>query len=112
MFGQTEITIISQELQNRRAIFIAGHHGIDAIGFDAADVGASYGWWDHRREQLADAKAVLDIFILRARPLSSAQSLRFAPIVDDRAQSASVRSIDCASQFSSIINGRVPLMPR
>jgi SanA protein len=68
VFGQTEVTIISQELHNRRAIFIAGHQGIDAIGFDAAEVGTFYGLLDRCREQFADVNAVLDIFLFRTRP--------------------------------------------
>ena len=68
VFGQTEITIISQELHNRRAIFIAGHNGIDAIGFDAAGVGTLYGLFDDCREQFADVDAVLDLFLFRTRP--------------------------------------------
>ncbi|TSC56991.1 MAG: SanA protein [Parcubacteria group bacterium Gr01-1014_18] len=37
IFGQTSITLISQEFQNKRAIAIAEHYGIVALGFNAAE---------------------------------------------------------------------------
>ena len=40
IFGQTEVTVISQKFHNERAIFIAGHRGVDAIGFNAPEVDA------------------------------------------------------------------------
>jgi SanA protein len=68
VFGQTQITIISQEFHNRRAIFIACHRGVDAIGFNAPEVDA-YDSFDTRcREQLARVDAVLDIFLFRRQP--------------------------------------------
>ena len=38
VFGQDRITIISQKFHNQRAIFLASHCGIDAIGFNAPEV--------------------------------------------------------------------------
>jgi SanA protein len=38
VFGQGNIIVVSQEFHNQRAIFIAQHRGIDAIGFNAPDV--------------------------------------------------------------------------
>jgi SanA protein len=38
VFGQSRITVVSQRFHNERAIFLAQHHGIDAIGFNAQDV--------------------------------------------------------------------------
>ena len=35
IFGQTSITIISQQFHNERAIYLANHFGIKAIGFNA-----------------------------------------------------------------------------
>jgi len=68
VFGLTEVTIISQEFHNRRAIFIARHRGIDAIGFNAAEVGTDEGLFARCREQFADVSAVLDIFLFRTQP--------------------------------------------
>lgn len=68
VFGQTQITIISQEFHNRRAIFIARHRGVDAIGFNAPDVDAYYSFKTHCREQLARMNTIFDIFIFQRRP--------------------------------------------
>jgi len=68
IFGQSSITVISQKFQNQRAIFIAQHRGIDAIGFNAYDVGAYFGLKTKVREQLARVIALLDVFLLRAKP--------------------------------------------
>lgn len=40
VFGQTAITVVSQEFHNQRAIFIARHRGVDAIGFNAPEADA------------------------------------------------------------------------
>lgn len=56
IFGQTSITFISQKFHNQRAIYIAKHHNINAIGFNAKDVYKS-----HFREYLARSKASLDL---------------------------------------------------
>ena len=56
IFGQTAITFISQKFHNQRAIYIAEHYNIKAIGFNAKDVYNS-----HFREYLARSKARLDL---------------------------------------------------
>jgi SanA protein len=66
VFGQ--VTIISQNFHNRRAIFLALHHGIDAIGLHASDVAPCYVFKTLLREQFAEVKAALAIFALRAQP--------------------------------------------
>jgi SanA protein len=68
VFGQDAITIISQEFHNRRAIFIAKHSGLDAIGFNASDLRAYDGLKIHLREQLATVVAVMDILVLNRQP--------------------------------------------
>jgi SanA protein len=68
VFGQAQITIISQEFHNRRAIFIARHRGMDAIGFNAPYVDAYYSFKTHCREQLAKMNTILDIFVFQRRP--------------------------------------------
>ncbi|APY07725.1 protein SanA [Winogradskyella sp. J14-2] len=56
IFGQTNFTVISQKFHNQRAVYIAKHFGIDAVGFNAKDVyKASF------REYLARSKASLDL---------------------------------------------------
>ena len=68
IFGQERITVVSQEFHNERAIFLAEHHGIDAIGFDAPDVPTQYAFSTLVREQFAKVKAVLDIYVLHKQP--------------------------------------------
>jgi SanA protein len=65
VFGQTEVTIVSQEFQNQRAIFIAKHYGLDAIGFNAQDVISPE---THFREHFARARALLDIYLFHTQP--------------------------------------------
>jgi SanA protein len=68
IFGHSTFTIISQEFHNQRAIFLASHHGIDAIGYNAQDADLGDVSGTHRREKLARVKAVLDIYLLRTQP--------------------------------------------
>jgi SanA protein len=68
VFGQTEITVISQEFHNRRAIFIARHRGVDAIGFNAADVDVRDSFRTRCREQLARVNTLLDVFLFSRQP--------------------------------------------
>ncbi len=56
IFGQTSITVISQEFHNQRAIYIAESNNMKAVGFNAKDVYKS-----HFREYLARAKMRLDL---------------------------------------------------
>lgn len=68
IFGQDSVTIISQKFHIQRAIFLANHHGIDAIGFAASDVVARYAVKTLWREQFAKVKAVLDVYLLHKQP--------------------------------------------
>jgi vancomycin permeability regulator SanA len=68
VFGHSSITVISQEFHNRRAIFLASHHGIDAIGYNAQDADPGDVSGTHLREKFARVKAALDIYLLRTRP--------------------------------------------
>ena len=61
IFGQTSFTVISQEFHNQRAVFIARHYGINAIGYNAKDVSAYYGFKTKVRELLARVKLYLDL---------------------------------------------------
>jgi len=62
IFGQTKITIISQQFHNERAIYLASKKGLDAIGYNAQDVSARYGLKVRLREYLARTKALVDIW--------------------------------------------------
>jgi SanA protein len=63
IFQQQEFTIISQRFHNKRAVFLAKHYKLDAIGFDARDVGFYSGLKTKIREKAARTKAVLDILV-------------------------------------------------
>lgn len=61
IFGQQSITIISQEFHNERAIYLAENNAIKAIGFNAKNVSAHYGFKTNLREYLARTKVFFDI---------------------------------------------------
>jgi SanA protein len=61
VFGQKSITVISQPFQNQRAIFIANFENLDAVAYNAKDVGFSQGIWVQLRERLARVKMVIDL---------------------------------------------------
>ncbi len=61
IFGQNEVTIISQQFHNERAIYIAKHKGIKAVGFNSRNVSKKYGLRVMLREKLARVKVVLDL---------------------------------------------------
>jgi SanA protein len=63
VFGQSEFIVVSQKFHNERAVFIAGKKGIQAVGFNAADVRASFGFLTHVREWGARCKVFLDLLL-------------------------------------------------
>lgn len=67
IFGQKKFTIISQDFHTRRAIYIARHLGLDAIGFNAQDVSRNFGFKTQLREKFARTNMFLD-FIFSAKP--------------------------------------------
>ncbi len=68
IFGQSRFIIVSQHFHNERAIFLARRRGLDAVGFDAADVSRSMAPMTYLREYLARVQAVLDVTLLQTRP--------------------------------------------
>lgn len=69
VFGQTSITVVSQAFQNERAIYLAQHYGIKAVGFNTAEVSSSQRWWlGTLREYVARGRAVLDATLIRRQP--------------------------------------------
>jgi SanA protein len=69
VFGQDSITIISQHFHIERALYIARHHGYDAVGYAARDVPRSYGFKTYVREYLARVKLMLDLYIYKTEPM-------------------------------------------
>ena len=61
IFGQTSVTMISQEFHNERAIYLAEHFDIKAIGFNAQDVTNKLGFKTQVREYFARVKVFVDI---------------------------------------------------
>lgn len=68
VFGQQNITVISQQFHNERAVFIARERGITAIAYNARDVAAYNGFRTRLRELLARVKVFLDLYILNQQP--------------------------------------------
>jgi len=61
IFGEDQVTIISQPFHNQRALFIANRKGMHAIGFNAQDVPKQYSIKVAAREKLARVKMLLDL---------------------------------------------------
>lgn len=65
MFGQINITIVSQKFHNERAVCLAEYYGINAVGYNAQDVT----WWKKKleiaivREALARVKMYIDMLL-------------------------------------------------
>jgi SanA protein len=68
IFGQSRFVIVSQHFHNERAIFLARRHGLDAVGYDAADVLRRIAPTTYLREYLARVQAVLDVTVLQTGP--------------------------------------------
>jgi vancomycin permeability regulator SanA len=68
IFGQDRLTIVSQPYHNCRALAIARHHGIAAIGFNARDWRRP--WWRPvpPREWLARPVAWADLYLWHRNP--------------------------------------------
>lgn len=68
IFGTQQLTIVTQRYHNTRALAIARHEGIDAVGFCSADVNFRYSIRTELREVLARAATMLDLHILHRSP--------------------------------------------
>lgn len=67
IFGQKSYIIISQRFHNERAVYLARKNGIEAYGYNAADVNKYAGIKTNAREKLARAKVFWD-FIFGVEP--------------------------------------------
>ena len=65
VYGQERVTVISQNFHNARALYLAEHEGLDAVGFAAQDVPDGYSFKTLLREYLARPKAMLDVYVLK-----------------------------------------------
>ncbi len=68
IFGQTNITIVSQQFHNYRAVFLCRQNGIDAVAYNAEEIPFKSAPNTYYREYLARVKAVLDVYLLKTRP--------------------------------------------
>lgn len=69
LFGADEITVISQRFHIERAIYLAGQHGIDAVGFEADEVAPQAIRIKLTvREAFARVLAILDAEVLKTKP--------------------------------------------
>lgn len=67
IFGQTSVTIISQPFHNERALYLAKHFNINAVGFNAKGVSGKKALKLQLREYLARVKVFVDI-LLNVKP--------------------------------------------
>lgn len=68
IFGENNITIVSQEFHNQRAIWLAQQYGINAVGINAPDLNKKHGTYTRLREKLARVSAVIDVKVLHRQP--------------------------------------------
>ncbi|MGZ4055180.1 MAG: SanA/YdcF family protein [Bacteroidia bacterium] len=68
IFGQKNVTVISQEFHNQRAVFIANHYNMNVVAFNAKDVPDAFSLKVRIREYFAKFKAVLDLYVFHTKP--------------------------------------------
>ena len=68
VFGQNSITLISQKFHNERGVYIGRRHGMDVVGYNAADSYEAGSIKIRIREVFARMKAFIDIHILKETP--------------------------------------------
>jgi SanA protein len=93
IFKQKNVTIISQDFQNERAIFLAKHNGINAIGFNAKSVDNNLK--AYIRELLARVKCILDIYVFNSKPKFLGDSINIGGYIDPK---------EAQMQSSEVIN--------
>ncbi|MBS1488509.1 MAG: YdcF family protein [Bacteroidetes bacterium] len=68
IFGQDQITIITQSFHSYRALFISRYYHIDAVALVAREPENEIPFQVYVREYLARTKAVLDLYVLSTAP--------------------------------------------
>jgi SanA protein len=68
VFGQKKVTIISQEFHNERALYIADHFGLEAVGYNAEMVSFRDNIRNSIRERLARILLFMDLYVLDSEP--------------------------------------------
>lgn len=81
VFGQSRVVLVSQRFHLQRALFLADHAGLSAVGLVADEVPST--WWRLRarlREILARDAAIVDVVFGRSpRHLGPTETVSFAP---------------------------------
>jgi SanA protein len=68
IFGQTNITIITQPFHSYRALFISRYYDVDAVALVASEPNQEDALRVYLREYLARTKAILDLYVLGTTP--------------------------------------------
>ncbi|RYZ10179.1 MAG: hypothetical protein EOO73_00980 [Myxococcales bacterium] len=67
VFGVKRVIVVSQHFHNVRAVYLARARGLEAFGYDAAEVGGLGGAWPKVREVASRIFAVLDVRVFGTR---------------------------------------------
>ncbi|MDB6028367.1 MAG: putative rane protein, partial [Verrucomicrobiales bacterium] len=68
IFGQTKMTIVTEDFHAHRSAFLAQHFGVDAVVFCAQPLDAKWTVRMQIRELGARCKAALDAYVLHTKP--------------------------------------------
>jgi SanA protein len=68
IFGQHQLTIITQSFHSYRALFISDYYGLESVAMVADEPDPESTTTVRIREYFARVKAVLDLYILKTRP--------------------------------------------
>jgi len=68
VFGQSKVTIVTDDFHAARSVFLARHEGLDATAFCSAKVSARFSARTRVRELGARVKAALDVYVLNTKP--------------------------------------------
>lgn len=63
IFGQTNLTLVTEEFHSARSLFLARHFGIHAVVFCAEELPADWNYTVNIREVAARVVAVLDVYV-------------------------------------------------
>ena len=68
VFGQSRVTIVTDDFHAARSVFLARHEGLDAVAFCSVKVSTLFSARTRVREVGARVKAALDVYVLNTRP--------------------------------------------
>ncbi len=68
VFGQSQVTIVTDDFHAARSVFLARHEGLNAVAFCSAKVSTRFSARSRVREVGARVKAALDVHVLNTKP--------------------------------------------